>query len=711
VGLAVIITRVVVVVAVLGSSSSMSSSDVLLHDFAGPYVELSGKAKDARRYMNIPSAVLEFNLRKFQEWYKAFSFAESMEHLEEDNWVFRIIMLFPEMLNVEEVSRQGGVKTRPKDEVTTHFNKYAKLAYKLYNKLFAGQEEVLNEALIKDPIIMLLAYKKPSAKTTTNGISFCNITNGVKTVSAVTFRPSSFLQPGPAYITWLGVSDANSTAPKRLGSWRRHGYATFMIVHVIKFCASRRAERTVKNTQFKKSLDQLQRETLSLFLQCSSDESTYQFYIRLGFEQINKDLDNDGIHLLPPSLIEKLSDPDDPAFRRFESKNYVHQPINKQLVNNVQNIECAPRLMQLAPGRLRFAAYAVGQIKSTPAGANDDDEPLSSKRAVWCRFPMYLPNLPRNQSILTSDEMNTVVLKDLNLLQDICPFLKAKVPLLSPCNMNVHGDMLVQKRVQHTKSKGTEWLDTFALDMMLAFWLRDGRYDACATVIAFQYIAGITNAFKAHQRLKSMHQLLVGKENLSPIEQSDIVMASLNMTPDEIRRLQQSSFDYVVKNVILPNPGLLEKGIIIIPSNPSDAHWIATFIFNAGHVMNQKPGQPRACFFRYCPQEGTGAVSQPTSCGVVWLLNLVHSYWSHKKQQPCPTSMAWTEPFGSSDTPMFIGTRSFPSLRVAHDDTNVFPVQTDIVNCGVAVVASIASENQNISSRPGFGLYLDLIHI
>ena len=87
-----------VVVAVLGSSSSMSSSDVLLHNFAGPYVELSGKAKDARRYMNIPSAVLEFNLRKFQEWYKAFSFAESMEHLEEDNWVFRIIMLFPEML-------------------------------------------------------------------------------------------------------------------------------------------------------------------------------------------------------------------------------------------------------------------------------------------------------------------------------------------------------------------------------------------------------------------------------------------------------------------------------------------------------------------------------------------------------------------------------------------------------------------------------------
>jgi hypothetical protein len=268
--------------------------------------------------------------------------------------------------------------------------------------------------------------------------------------------------------------------------------------------------------------------------------------------------------------------------------------------------------------------------------------------------------------------------------------------------MNVHGDMLVQKRVQHTKSKGTEWLDTFALDMMLAFWLRDGRYNACATVIAFQYIAGITNAFKAHQRLKSMHQLLVGEENLSPIEQSDIVMASLNMTPDEIRRLQQSSFDYVVKNVILPNPGLLEKGIIIIPSNPSDAHWIATFIFNAGHVMNQKPVQPRACFFRYCPQEGTGAVSQPTSCGVVWLLNLVHSYWSHKKQQPCPTSMAWTEPFGSSDTPMFIGTRSFPSLRVAHDDTNVFPVQTDIGNCGVAIVASIGMVLRDLATISKF---------
>jgi hypothetical protein len=67
------------------------------------------------------------------------------------------------------------------------------------------------------------------------------------------------------------------------------------------------------------------------------------------------------------------------------------------------------------------------------------------------------------------------------------------------------GDMMVPTRLDHTKELGKAWMSTFSLDMMLAFWLRDGRYETCSTVIPFRYyVKDIANAFKAQQRLKSM---------------------------------------------------------------------------------------------------------------------------------------------------------------------------------------------------------------
>ena len=51
---------------------------------------------------------------------------------------------------------------------------------------------------------------------------------------------------------------------------------------------------------------------------------------------------------------------------------------------------------------------------------------------------------------------------------------------------------------------------------------------------------------------------------------------------------------------------MLEKGIIIIPDNLSEEqHWIATItMYNAGHIQNQSPGQPRAGFLTHIDPVG-----------------------------------------------------------------------------------------------------------
>jgi hypothetical protein len=663
------------------------------YDFKSPYDEITGKAKFGRTYMNIPSAHIEFDLKRFQTWYKPFDFANSLSQLESDNWAFRIVMLFPHLYGQPD-REEPGVKTRPKNETSINFMKYRGMAYTFYNKVFVeGLEKVLEQSLMTDPTIMLLAYKKPTRATVTKGLLFCNIANGVKTVAAVTFRPVSFVKPGPAFIIFLGVSNKHSTAPKCLGSWRRQGFAIFMIVHVIKFCASRRDTKTDKDTKFESSLDQVAKDSLSIYLQCSSDAEAFQFYVRLGFVHINKDVEDDGIYMLPIELMESLGQGSDLAFRHFASTSEQPriaqlQEVGEHSETTTTNDNPASRLMQLHPGALQ--GIEVIDLNKDDGKDDSDHDPSDLEKNTWCRFPMYLPGLPRTQPVLSCDEMNTIILKDLNVLHLICPVLKNKVPLLSARKMYVAGDMMLPTRLDHTKKMGTEWMGTFSLDMMLAFWLRDGRYEMCSTVIPFRHVKNIANAFKAHQRLKAMHDLLVGKEHMTEKEQKEIVQQTLHEEPDEIRTKQQSTLDYVIKEIIVRNPGIFEKGLIVIPSLLSDDHWVCTFIYNAGHILNQSPGQPRAGFYRYCPKDPSGAKPQPSSFGLIWLLNLAYSYWQHTKKRPLPTTgMAWIEPFGSSDVPNLIGTENFPAFRFLPDSVDNLPKQFDGYNCGVGVVATI----------------------
>ena len=100
-----------------------------------------------------------------------------------------------------------------------------------------------------------------------------------------------------------------------------------------------------------------------------------------------------------------------------------------------------------------------------------------------------------------------------------------------------------------------------------------------------------------------MHDLLMGKEHMTENERKELVQKTLHEEPDAIRKSQQSTLDFVIKEIIIRNPGIFEKGLIVIPSLISEDHWVCTFIYNAGHIVAQSPVQPCAGFYRYCTNE------------------------------------------------------------------------------------------------------------
>jgi hypothetical protein len=94
-----------------------------------------------------------------------------------------------------------------------------------------------------------------------------------------------------------------------------------------------------------------------------------------------------------------------------------------------------------------------------------------------------------------------------------------------------------------------------------------------------------------------MHQVLSGKEHLSSAERRDILRKnSIKTSEARCQEEYKEDLNVVIQRVLLPNSTMLEKGLIVIPSNPTEEHWTATFIFHAAYIQDQTIGKPRACF-------------------------------------------------------------------------------------------------------------------
>jgi hypothetical protein len=44
---------------------------------------------------------------------------------------------------------------------------------------------------------------------------------------------------------------------------------------------------------------------------------------------------------------------------------------------------------------------------------------------------------------------------------------------------------------------------------------------------------------------------------------------------------------HLLKRVIVPNLGMLEKKILVFPFNVADTHWTSTFVLNASYIQHK----------------------------------------------------------------------------------------------------------------------------
>ncbi|KAI2502413.1 hypothetical protein MHU86_12070 [Fragilaria crotonensis] len=598
---------------------------------------------------------VEQNLPPFRNWFKHFRFAEAIfkpGDIGNKMWHFRHVLLGPQC--VENIS----FGTAPKNFLTC--------ARQFYTEIFhpsPSMEEQIDRAMKQDITIMMLALRV--AKKGVLPKSLTPYASSLITVSAVTFqlhRDPNDHGAMSVFVSFLGVTHHLTAHPPSITSWRRNGVGLFMMVQVIKRCAS------IKDVK-----------TIEVFLQCS-EPSAFHFYTMIGFRQLNKSEADDGFKMLPLHLQTALKSQTPSSFLR-STNDSKH-----------------PMLMHLRHGELNYRNSA-----NAAKDKEDDEDTVNVEprtQPFWCQYPP--PLLIGGGRFVYDRKDADNLFMSLPLLRKLLP--GPLEPLLPANSLFLKGEMTLVRRKQHSESEGTQWFSSGEINLMLSILTCDGRYEDATFILSVYFGSVLKKGFAAHASYKALLQLEKDNASMDEKELEALVQKILGTGSKQIKRTQQVQQDFVVHEIIERNPGLLSKQVLVFPQNEDGEHWSVTFVFNPGYIrdnvgdIENADNSPKPFFFRYCSKYPFGTRDVSIDTGIIWFLNLSYSTKVYQESMPAQgAAMRWCSPFGKTSQGNMLGTKSFPALRLP--EANLLPRQDDGWNCGVGVVAAVGIILRNVCTQ------------
>ena len=137
-------------------------------------------------------------------------------------------------------------------------------------------------------------------------------------------------------------------------------------------------------------------------------------------------------------------------------------------------------------------------------------------------------------------------------------------------------------------------------------------------------------------RARAHVQYVMKEQEKYSAECSAMVNEKYRGSKEDLYLKYDDQINYVVKNVLFFYLDLLQKRILVLPTNLRHDHWGATFVFNAGDIVadvdDASSGSYRTCFLRYCSRHPNGTTKIPNSLCIIWFLNLAFSYQEEQKR-------------------------------------------------------------------------------
>ncbi len=193
----------------------------------------------------------------------------------------------------------------------------------------------------------------------------------------------------------------------------------------------------------------------------------------------------------------------------------------------------------------------------------------------------------------------------LPLLQSFLPKKSEFSTLLPAASLPIKGEISLINLIEHSKAKGTKWMASGEMDLMLSILSCDGRYEDLAYILPYTLSATVCTCYEKHRVFEEVVNFMNNNKQMSSDELDEIIEKRFKASRQSIHAEYLEHTKHLLKRVIVPNLGMLEKKIIVFPSNVTDAHWTVTFVFNASYIQHKidaevDSGWLQPCFFQYC---------------------------------------------------------------------------------------------------------------
>jgi len=499
------------------------------------------------RFLSSPTRVVsEFPLQMFSTWFQDLPLNDvvmSRNEAEECDkvWQYKVILLYPRIVGTTkaEVKKWNWAKAAAAEFYCSTFN--------------ASEDDVkcIDKAVAHDPSILVIGCEVVKGEEQ-HKKSISQYKDAV-VISCITFRNGIGEEEcGSSSVLWLLVAGETAKKPSYVVSWRRLGFGRLMLIMLIK--------RSTFELLFQRNLCECKESLpgVDIYLQCTQG-SAMAFYRACGFVQVNLD-GTTGFELLPKTIAASCSGESDGNFAWIVPESEEH---------------CIIPLMRLRSGALLNSA-AVGMPKKYNPGSqrppgNDDSE--RGCAFVWCQYPpsAHKGSNPTSTLLLTRKDLERAY-AGLDFLNNLLP-LPMEV-LLGPNKMHLTGEVKAWERLRHSKSHGTSWMTTGQIEMMAALLMKDGRYEAYASILSLTDMQKIFGCFEKLQAYTSEKTIAT---NLGMLQRRQTALNAMFAQYEE-------AMNDIVKNILFFNPGLLQKNILVFPCNLGNSHWGGTFIFNPWNI-------------------------------------------------------------------------------------------------------------------------------
>ena len=156
--------------------------------------------------------------------------------------------------------------------------------------------------------------------------------------------------------------------------------------------------------------------------------------------------------------------------------------------------------MHLGHQQLRSVIEIDADASLESSAAGDESMMLDKDvhiplREMWCEYPPKRFG-PGGSRLSYSISLIEKLLKGLPLVQELLPPIYAHP--VHATSLPIKGSMSILRRIIHSHSEGTTWMQSSKMDLMVATLMRDGRYEDSASILPFSYCDGVSIAFGSY---------------------------------------------------------------------------------------------------------------------------------------------------------------------------------------------------------------------